>query len=125
MARVCFISRVRPDRVSEYRDRHATVWPEMLEALRDCGWRDYSLYLTEDGLLIGHLQTDDYAAAQAAMERTEVNGRWQAQMAEFFVGEGHPDRGFTVVPEIFNLEDQLGASGLPVEPRTPGEGAQP
>lgn len=114
--RVCFISRVRPDRLEEYRERHAAVWPEMLEALRDSGWRDYSLHLTDDGLLIGHLETDDYAAAQAAMERTEVNARWQAEMAEFFVGSGRPDQGMTVVPEIFHLEDQLRAHGLPTSP---------
>ncbi|MFC7404324.1 L-rhamnose mutarotase [Georgenia alba] len=116
MARVCFISRVRPDRLEEYRERHAAVWPEMLEALRDSGWRDYSLYLTQDGQLIGHLETDDYAAAQAAMERTAVNARWQAEMEEFFVADGSPDQGMRVVPEIFHLEDQLRAAGLPTTP---------
>ena len=49
MARVCFVSKVRPDRLDEYRARHAAVWPEMLEALRDCGWRDYHLFLRDDG----------------------------------------------------------------------------
>lgn len=49
MTRVCFVSRVRPDRLDEYRRRHAAVWPEMLEALRDSGWRDYHLYLTRTG----------------------------------------------------------------------------
>ena len=60
MTRVCFISRVRPDRLDDYRSRHAAVWPEMLEALRDTGWRDYSLFLAPDGLLVGYLAA--YAA---------------------------------------------------------------
>jgi L-rhamnose mutarotase len=49
--RVCFLGRVRPDRLAEYRRRHADVWPEMLDALRAAGWSNYSLFLTDDGLV--------------------------------------------------------------------------
>lgn len=108
-ARHCFLLRVRVDRVAEYRERHRSVWPEMLTALRDSGWGSYSLFLSADGLLIGHVETDDLDAAQAAMAATEVNARWQAEMAEFFVGlDGRaPDEGFVLVPEIFHLQTQL------------------
>jgi L-rhamnose mutarotase len=109
MARVCFTMQVRPDRLAEYRERHAAVWPEMLAALRDTGWRNYSLHLREDGLLVGYVEADDLAAAQRAMAGTEVNARWQAEMAPFFAGlDGRaPDEGFLVLEEIFHLEDQL------------------
>src|SRR5690606_33192550 len=80
---------------------------EMLAALRDAGWRDYSLFLREDGLLVGYLRTDDFAAALAAMDATDVNARWQAEMAEFFEA-GRPDQHMHVLTEVFNLEDQLG-----------------
>jgi L-rhamnose mutarotase len=109
--RVCFTLQVRPDRLEEYRRRHGAVWPEMLQALRDTGWRDYQLFLREDGLLVGTLVTDDLAAAQADMEATEVNARWQAEMSELFEDlEGlAPDEGFLVLEEVFHLEDQLAA----------------
>lgn len=116
MPRYCFINRVRPDALAEYTAAHADVWPEMLEALRDSGWRHYRLYLSPDGLLVGHFEADDYDAAQAAMARTAVNTRWQASMERFFVDPGNPDEGFEVLPEIFSLEDQLDTAGLP---RTP------
>jgi L-rhamnose mutarotase len=111
MKRVCFTLQVRPDRLDEYRRRHAAVWPDMLRALRDAGWHDYSLFLRDDGLLVGYLLTEDLAAARAAMDATEVNTRWQAQMAEFFEGldDGRPDLGFQVLDEVFNLDDQLEA----------------
>jgi L-rhamnose mutarotase len=111
MRRVCFTLQVRPDRLDEYRRRHAEVWPDMLRALRDAGWHDYSLFLRDDGLLVGHLRTDDLAAAQTAMDATEVNARWQAEMAEFFVGlpGGRPDLGLQVLDEVFNLDEQLEA----------------
>ena len=106
MERVCFLGRVRPDRLEEYRERHAAVWPEMLDALRDAGWSNYSLFLTGDGLVLGYLETDDYAAAQQRMAGTAVNERWQAGMAPFFadLGGQHPDRGFRRIDEIFHLD---------------------
>ena len=104
MERVCFLLRVRPDRLDEYRARHEAVWPEMRDALRDTGWRNYSLFLRDDGLLVGYLETEDFEAAVAAMEATEVNARWQAEMAEFFElpsGE-RPDTGLVRLEEIFH-----------------------
>jgi L-rhamnose mutarotase len=105
MERVCFLLRVRPDRLAEYRERHRAVWPEMLEALRATGWRNYSLFLDDDGLLVGYLETEDLAAALAGMEATDVNARWQAEMAEFFElpEEARPDTGFRRLEEVFHL----------------------
>ncbi|MHA6619068.1 L-rhamnose mutarotase [Pseudonocardia sp. DLS-67] len=107
--RYCFLLQVRPDRLDEYKERHSAVWPEMLAALRDTGWRNYSLHAREDGLLVGYVECDDLAAAQRAMADTAVNARWQAEMAHYFTGlDGRaPDEGFLVLEEVFHLEDQL------------------
>lgn len=109
MTRVCFTLRVDPARLDAYRARHAEVWPEMLAALHDAGWRDYTLHLADDGLLVGVLETDDFAAAQAAMDATDANRRWQAEMAAFFphLADGRPDHGMCVLTEIFDLDEQL------------------
>ena len=111
--RVCFLLQVRPERIAEYRRRHTAVWPEMLQALKDTGWTNYSLFLRADGLLIGYLETPDLTTAQAGMAATEVNARWQAEMAEFFADlEVAPDTGFMTLTEVFNLEDQLATAGV-------------
>ncbi len=109
MPRYCFCLQVRPDRMAEYVERHRAVWPEMLAALRDTGWSNYSLFLRDDGLLVGYVEADDLEAAQAAMARTDVNARWQSEMAEFFTGiDGRPpDESFVTLTEVFHLEDQL------------------
>ena len=113
ITRIAFVSRVRQDKLDDYRERHAAVWPEMLEALRDSGWSDYHLYLSSDGLLVGHFLGESYEACQAAMAATAVNARWQAQMSEFIVNPGNPDEGFEILPEVFHLEAQLEQAGLP------------
>lgn len=98
MERVCWTMRVRPDRLDEYRARHRAVWPEMLAALSAAGWTNYSLFLTDGGLLIGYLETPDFGAALAAMDATEVNARWQAEMAEFLVPP------MVRIEEVFHLD---------------------
>jgi L-rhamnose mutarotase len=104
--RICFQLHVRPDLLDEYTRRHAEVWPEMRAALTDAGWRNYSLFLTSDGTLIGYFECDDLAEAQAAMAATDVNARWQSEMSEFFVdlGDSQPDEGIAPIREVFHLE---------------------
>ncbi|MEU8944395.1 L-rhamnose mutarotase [Streptomyces sp. NPDC048489] len=105
MQRVCFLLKVRADRLDEYRERHAAVWPEMLRALSATGWRNYSLFLREDGLLVGYLETEDFAAARAGMDATDVNARWQAEMAPFFESPdgAAPDETMAPLAEVFHL----------------------
>jgi L-rhamnose mutarotase len=106
MPRVAFTLQVKPGMLDEYRRRHAEVWPEMLDALRRCGWHDYSLFLRDDGTLFGYLETpgslDD---ALAAMAREPVNARWQAEMADFFDAGGRPpDQMMRPLDEVFHLD---------------------
>jgi L-rhamnose mutarotase len=111
--RVCFQLQVKPDRLEEYKARHRAVWPDMLAALAASGWSNYSLFLRPDGLLIGYFETASLEEAVSAMNHTEVNERWQAEMGEFFVDlDGRaPDTGFLQLEEVFNLEDQLERNG--------------
>ncbi|HKO83620.1 MAG TPA: L-rhamnose mutarotase [Actinomycetota bacterium] len=103
--RICFLLQVRPDQVAEYRRRHAAVWLEMREALSAAGWRNYSLFLRDDGLLVGYLECEDFAAARAAMDATEVNARWQAEMGDLFedLGGQRPDERMQPLEEVFHL----------------------
>jgi L-rhamnose mutarotase len=103
--RVCFCLQVKRELLEEYRERHRAVWPEMLEALRAAGWHNYSLFLREDGLLVGYVETTDFEAALARMAEADVNTRWQAEMARYFEGSGKPaDQQMQVIPEVFHLD---------------------
>jgi L-rhamnose mutarotase len=105
MKRICFILHVKPDRLEEYKARHRTVWPEMLSALRETGWTNYSLFLRPDGLLVGYLESEDFERARAGMATREVNERWQREMSGFFVQPDGmlPDRAMEPLEEVFHL----------------------
>src|SRR5256885_10767217 len=83
MQRICFVLQVKQERLQEYKERHRCVWPEMLKALHETGWNNYSLFLRSDGLLVGYLETTDFQSARADMAKREVNERWQREMADF------------------------------------------
>jgi L-rhamnose mutarotase len=106
MERVGFRLTLRKDTLDEYVERHAAVWPEMLDALRGTGWHNYSLFLDRaDGTLFGYFETPDLAAAQAGMAALEVNQRWQTEMAPFFeaLDGAKPDEGFLQLESVFYL----------------------
>lgn len=120
--RVCFQLQLKPGLIQEYTQRHAAVWPEMLEALKSSGWNNYSLFLRADGLLIGYFETENLSEAQTRMAATEVNARWQAEMSGFFEDlDGAPDEGFLQLTEVFNLEDQLAAVADLTHPASKGD----
>ena len=106
MQRIGFMLKVRPDRLEEYRERHRAVWPEMLDALRQAGWHNYSLFLSPEGYLFGYLETPDFGRALTLMADTDVNTRWQNEMAPFFEGldGAHADAGMMRLEEVFHLE---------------------
>ena len=110
--RVCFQMQVDPERLDEYAEHHAAVWPDMLAAIADAGRRNYSLFLRPDGLLIGYYETDDDAAAQRALAADPRTAAWEARMAEYFIASaGRPDQEAPRLTEVFHLEDQLARHG--------------
>jgi L-rhamnose mutarotase len=104
--RICFLLQIRPEMMQEYKQRHAQVWPEMKEALRKAGWRNYSLFLNQDGHLVGYLETEDFDKAREAMKKLPVNARWQEEMAPLVaaVNAGSIDDNMFPLEEVFHLD---------------------
>jgi len=102
--RVCFLMSARAETLDEYKRRHAEVWPEMQDALRRTGWRNYSLFARGDGMIVGYVETDDFQASLAAMQEEPVNARWQAEMAPLFEIQAAPDSAMLELEEIFHLD---------------------
>ena len=105
MKRVGFLFKVQPDRLGEYKEHHKHVWPEMLAALRESCWHNYSLFMREDGLIFGYFETEEsLTIAQAKMAAIEVNTRWQQFMAPFMDANARPDESFLELEEYFHLD---------------------
>lgn len=107
MKRVGILLKVKKDKMVEYREVHKNVWPEMKEALSRQGWYNYSLFLTDDGLLFGYFETPvDFQTALKGMETEPINHKWQKAMAGYFEAlEGkRADESMVVLEEVFHIE---------------------
>jgi len=99
--RTGFVLRVRPDKIEEYVAAHANVWPEMLDALRAAGIRNYTIFRAGTSVF-GYFEAEDLDFAAAFLEGQEVNRRWQNVMAGL-LEERVPDGGPRALEQIFRL----------------------
>ena len=107
MKRVGFLLKVKADRIEEYKAHHEAVWPEMLDALRRHGWRNYSLFMREaDGLLFGYFEAEEsFQASLDGMAGEAINEQWQAFMAPYFESlSGRPDENMLELVEVFHTD---------------------
>ena len=72
---------VKTELLAEYKERHRSVWPEMI------------------------LETEDFERARARMASREVNERWQREMSRFFVQPQGllPDQAMAPLEEVFHI----------------------
>jgi L-rhamnose mutarotase len=100
--RAAFVLQVRPDKIDEYVRAHREVWPEMLDALREAGIRNYTIF--RDGYrMFGYFESDDLAASARHVAAQPVSTRWQDAMAEL-LEQRVPDEGPSSLEEIFRLD---------------------
>ena len=107
MKRVGFEMKIKTKNIKEYKEYHKKVWPEMLEALRRNGWKNYSIFLRKDGTLFGYFEVEDsFENALKRMSKEKVNTDWQNLMSPFFeLPEGaHPDKNMIEWEEVFHLD---------------------
>ena len=106
MKRAGFLLKVRQDKLEEYKEHHKRVWPEVLEVHRRTGWHNYSLFMREDGLVFGYFETpDSYQAAVEAIEKEEINARWDEFMEPYLEAVNAATGEIMVeLEEVFHLD---------------------
>jgi L-rhamnose mutarotase len=107
MKHVGFILKVKESMIEDYKKVHANVWPEMLEALSNSGWHNYSRFMKQDGTLFGYFETpDSLQTAVEKMSQKEVNAKWQTMMSPYFeFPEGRrADEMLIELEEVFHTD---------------------
>ena len=104
MKRYGMVIKVRPEKLEEYKKLHAAVWPGVLDRIKKCNIRNYSIY-HKDGYLFSYFEYHGKVLA-ADMEKmaadpltqkwwavckpcheplpTRAEGEWWANMEEIF-----------------------------------------
>jgi L-rhamnose mutarotase len=100
--RSAFVLEVQPERIAEYIEAHRDVWPEMLDALRRAGIRNYTIF-RNGNQMFGYFESDNLEAASRFLARQDVSARWQDAMAEL-LQDRVPNEGAPPLEEIFRLD---------------------
>lgn len=80
MKRYGQVLKVRPEKEAYYKELHANPWPGVLDMIKQCNIRNYSIYL-RDGYLYSYYEYtgDDYDADMAKMAADPETQRWWAE----------------------------------------------
>ena len=104
MERIAFMMRVKAGQEAEYRRRHQAVWPEMLQALKDAGCSNYSIFMRGQDLF-AYMEVTDFERFKEQMAASPDAQRWESHMAGIMERGILPETGFhEVLPEVFHLD---------------------
>lgn len=81
MVRMGQVIGVSPDKIAEYKELHAAVWPGVLAKIAECNIRNYTIFLREpENLLFATFEYhgQDWAVDAAKMAADEETQRWWA-----------------------------------------------
>lgn len=107
MIRLGQVIGVKAERLAEYAECHAAVWPEVLEKIRDCNIRNYSIF-HKDGLLFAYFEYvgSDFDADMAKMAADPTTQRWWdlvKPMQSPLESRG-PDEWWATMDEVFHAD---------------------
>lgn len=103
MQRVAFKMKLLKGYEDEYKKRHAEIWGELKELLKQTGIKDYSIFLDEEtNNLFAYLTVDD-AKKLDALPNEPIMKKWWSYMEDIM--ETNEDNSPVAIPlkEVFYL----------------------
>ncbi|MFZ4725917.1 MAG: L-rhamnose mutarotase [Paludibacter sp.] len=104
MNRLAFKMYLKPGYEAEYEKRHAAIWPELQQLLKDAGVSDYSVFWDKETNLLFAVQKVDGDSGSQDLGTTEIVQKWWAYMADIM--DTNPDNSPISIPlsEVFYME---------------------
>ncbi len=103
MIRKAFVLSVHPGMEAEYQRRHNPAWGELLDALKEHGARNYSIFLhPQTRQLFGYVEIENEAHWNA-LANTPICRRWWKYMADIMPANSDHSPVSTPLKEVFHL----------------------
>ena len=105
MKRFAFKMQLKAGCEEEYERRHAAIWPELVQRIKEQGVRNYSIYWDRDtNALFAYQECEGEDNSQDTEQVDPVTQRWWDMMADIM--ETHPDHSPVSIPlqEVFHLD---------------------
>ena len=103
MGQHAWVLEVRPGYEEEYKKRHDEIWPELVDAIKDAGLENYTLF-RRGTTITGYVEcSPDVATAFAKLAPTDVNARWAKWFEEIIVSLVDEDGNLYRAEEVWHL----------------------
>jgi L-rhamnose mutarotase len=104
MERLCFTFEIYPGQEAEYKRRHDEIWPELVEAIQDAGFKNYSLF-RRNLTIVGYVECHpDVATAFAKLGPHEANTRWSEWFEDVIVSLTDENGELIKLDEVWHLD---------------------
>ena len=98
MQRGAWVFALKPGKEQAYREAHAHVWPELIEAARAAGLKNHSVYV-HGGMVFGYAEAEDLATTMKRLDSLDVTRRWNKAMMELM-----EDVDGVAIDEVFHFD---------------------
>ena len=104
MTRVAFKIKLKPGFLTEYKNRHDEIWPELSLDFSNAGISDYSIFFDEETNALFAVQKHSENSTADLLPQTEIVKKWWKYMAEIM--EVNPDNSPVSLPliEVFHQD---------------------
>jgi L-rhamnose mutarotase len=102
--KVAFRMFLNPGQAAEYQRRHAAIWPELSQLLKDTGISDYSIYLDEPHHVLFAVLRRTPGHTMDSMPNHPVMQRWWATMADIMRSNADGSPVVDPLPCMFHME---------------------
>ncbi len=70
---------IKPEKLEEYKKLHAELWPDVLEMIKNCNMRNYTIFQKDD-MLFAYFEYigNDFEADMAKMANDQTTKKWWA-----------------------------------------------
>ena len=105
MKRFAFKMLLKPGCEKEYARRHAAIWPELVEMIKEAGVCNYSIYWDKKtNILFGYQECTSDVNSQDTSDVDPITQKWWDMMADIM--EVNPDNSPVSIPleEMFHLD---------------------
>ena len=104
MPRYSFKLKIKPECRAEYIEIHKNVDRALIEKYEKCGVRNYSLFMSAAGEVIGCLEVDDWQKFADAVSHSPEQKVWAKKVEKFFLIQPHQPGGMEMLPEVFHMD---------------------
>lgn len=104
MQRFAFKMKMKPGMKAEYKRRHAEIWPEIVELIKNSGVSDYSIFLDEETDTLFAIQKIEGSLGSQDLGFNEIQQKWWDSMVDLM--EVNPDNSPVSIPleEMFHMD---------------------